>query len=166
MKVEPLGALEAILFTAGRSMEEAELAQAVGTSSARVRELLLRLAERYEGDGGALEVVQVGDRWSLQVKGTLRDVAAPWAPPDLPREVVRTAALIAYHQPIKQSRLVHLMGTRAYRDVTTLAKMKLISARASGHTLELTTTSLFPEYFGLRANSREEIKALLAKDVG
>ncbi len=165
MTADPLATLEAILFTCGRSVEAGELAGALGVPAAEARRLLRALAKRYDATGGALEVMELGGRWSIQVREAYQGAAAPWAAPDLPREVLRTAALIAYHQPIKQSRLVALAGGRAYRDVTTLARMKLIAARASGNTLELTTTPMFAEYFGLKVATREEVKELMARRI-
>jgi chromosome segregation and condensation protein ScpB len=43
--------------------------------------------------------------------------------------------------------------------------MKLVNAKKHGSTEMLTTTKLFPEYFGIESTDPEEIRKFLAKKV-
>ncbi|MCA1819584.1 MAG: SMC-Scp complex subunit ScpB, partial [Halobacteriales archaeon] len=75
-------------------------------------------------------------------------------------------ALIAYHQPMKQSELVDMIGTKVYDHVPELTSRGLVRAREEGVTKILVTTPAFPEYFGLDAEDAEGVRAALAKLVG
>jgi segregation and condensation protein B len=154
--------VEALLFLAGTPLSTEEIAGALGMGTGDVGGFLEALAREYSGRGSAIEVVRAGRKWVMQVREDCAPDTLEGLRPQLPADLLKTAALIAYHQPIKQSKLVAMQGSKAYRHVTTLARMKLIRAQASGHTLELSTTSLFPEYFGLPAEDREGLRRLLA----
>ena len=78
---------------------------------------------------------------------------------------MKTLALIAFHQPVKQSNLRRMIGPKIYDHVDELTSMKLIYSKKHGATEMLTTTKLFPEYFGLDTTKPEEIREFLAKKV-
>jgi segregation and condensation protein B len=78
---------------------------------------------------------------------------------------LKTLALIAFHQPIKQSNLRRMIGPKVYDHVDELASHRLIYAKKHGSTEMLTTTKLFPEYFGINSTKPEEIREYLAKKV-
>ena len=58
-----------------------------------------------------------------------------------------------------------MIGTKAYEHVDELSSMKLIHSKKHGSTEMLTTTKLFPEYFGIETTNPEEIKDFLIKKV-
>ena len=53
---------------------------------------------------------------------------------DLPPKLLKAASLIAYHQPMPQSRLVELLGPKAYDHIRELAQSGLINRRRDGNT--------------------------------
>ncbi|MFQ5985736.1 MAG: SMC-Scp complex subunit ScpB [Thermoplasmata archaeon] len=160
------GLLEAILFLTARALTERQLAEATGMTVSTVRRVLTLLAREYEERESAIEVARRGRRWILQVRGEYQRETADMAPATLPQGVLKTAALIAYHQPVKQSHLASLVGYRAYDHVRRLRDRGLIAARPHGRTLLLSTTSKFPEFFGLAVRGREDLRHLMASRVG
>ncbi len=158
-------ALEAVLFLAGRPLTAEDLARGAGVPEERVAPLLRSLAQDYRRRASAMEVVKAGRGWVLQLRSGVAPSAEALARTELPEEVLRTAALIAYHQPVRQSDLVAMVGSAAYEHVTALARMKLINAAAQGNTLSLTTSARFPEYFGLPARSPREVKKIMTEKV-
>ena len=78
---------------------------------------------------------------------------------ELPPKLLKAAALIAYHQPMPQSRLVELLGQRAYDHIRELAQAGLIGRRRDGNTRRLTTTRRFSEMFGCPHTDRKKVKA-------
>ncbi len=58
-----------------------------------------------------------------------------------------------------------MIGERIYADVDQLMSMHLIHSEPHGATEMLTTTRLFPEYFGIDSTKPEEIREFLAKKV-
>lgn len=158
--------LEAVLFLSGQAQTERQLAETTGTDLTTTRRLLAILDREYQERDTGLELGRRGRRWTLQVKEAYLEATAEMAPTTLPPGVLKTASLIAYHQPVKQSHLAHLVGSQVYDHVRRLRERGLIAAKPHGRTLLLSTTSKFPEFFGLDAKDREEIRSLLEARVG
>jgi segregation and condensation protein B len=102
----------------------------------------------------------------MQVKSDYIEHAAKLATREIPMRVLKTAALIAYHQPIKQCDLVEMAGVKVYEHVKELAELGLIRIKPTGRTKLITTTARFPEYFGIASTSKQYIKSWLSKKVG
>ena len=101
----------------------------------------------------------------MQIKKRFIDQSVMVAKPEIQSHHLKTLALIAYHQPIKQSNLRRLAGPKIYDHVDELSKMKLIYAKKHGSTEMLTTTKRFPEYFGIDSTKPDEIRDFLMKKV-
>jgi segregation and condensation protein B len=84
----------------------------------------------------------------------------------VPKKYLKTASLIAYHQPIKQSDLVEMVGGKGYEHVKALKQLGLISTKPYGATKILKTTNRFLEQFGIDAKKPNEIKKFLADKIG
>lgn len=160
------GVVEAALFSAGKALAAEEIAQTTGLPVEEVRTFLTALAKAYEGQGSAIEVARIGDKWTMQIRATYAEKAQTFAPPEIPMDLLKTAALIAYHQPVRQSEIVRMVGGKAYEHVRTLTDLNLITTKPEGQTLELRTSAGFPEFFGLAVADREEMKRLLADRAG
>ncbi|MFP4609123.1 MAG: SMC-Scp complex subunit ScpB, partial [Candidatus Aenigmatarchaeota archaeon] len=79
---------------------------------------------------------------------------------------LKTAALIAYYQPIRQSELKKMIGEKVYDHVDELKEKDLILSERDGRTYSLRTSPKFQEYFGLEAKDRNELKKLMAEKAG
>lgn len=156
------GVVEAALFSAGQPVTVEEIAKTTGLPPDRVRASVRELAGAYDERGSAIEVAHIGDRWTMQIRAEYGEKAEAFAPPKLAKELLKTAALIAYHQPIKQSDLVRMVGGKAYEQVRVLADLRLITVKPFGQTLELKTSATFPEFFGLPVEDREEMRRYLS----
>ncbi len=141
--------LEATLFGAGRSMTVAELSSALGYDEDEMLDSLYSLrATLKRRRGGALQVAEVGDRWAIEVKPDIAGFLPKETKTEIPQKLLKAAALIAYHQPMAQSRLVELLGQKAYDYVRELAQLGMIDRRKDGNTRRLITTRRFSEAFG------------------
>ena len=158
--------LEAALFAAGRPLDLTVLARTTGLREPVAERALGELAADYERRGSALEVALVAGKWTMQLRAEFGEKAKAFAQPELTRDLVKTAALIAYHQPLLQSRLTDMIGSKAYEHVQELVDRNLVLSKPSGRSVELTTSGHFPEFFGLRAKSPVEIKRYLASRAG
>ena len=151
--------VEAVLFGAGRALSASELAEGLSAPEDEVLKALQTLQSTVRRRrGGALRVVQVGSRWSMEVKPAVAEEIARLARPELPQKLLSTAALIAYHQPIMQAQLVDLIGPKAYDHVRELARRGLIERRRQGQTRRLQTTPRFSEYFGCPYTDRAQVR--------
>lgn len=160
------GVVEAALYSAGKALAAEEIAATTGLPVDTVRACLGALTQAYEARGSAIEVARIGDKWTMQIRASYVEKAQTFAPPEIPMDLLKTAALIAYHQPVRQSELVRMVGSKAYEHVRTLTDLNLLTTRPEGQTLELRTSAGFPEFFGLAVGDREEMKRLLAERAG
>jgi segregation and condensation protein B len=152
--------LEATLFSAGRSLDITELSETLGYEDEEVTESLKILQSTIKRRrGGGLQVVEIGSKWALEVKPMIADHLPKETKSELPPKLLKAAALIAYHQPMPQSRLVELLGQRAYDHIRELAQSGLVGRRRDGNTRRLTTTRRFSEMFGCPHTDRKKVKA-------
>jgi segregation and condensation protein B len=166
MAMTPRHVVEAALFSAGKPLSVDEIAQQTNLSPEAVKEACKELAREYDSRDTVLEVGKAGAKWAMQVRPQAAEPATKFAPPEIPAKLLKTLALIAYHQPMRQSELVDMLGTKVYDHVPELVQRGLVKAREEGATKILVTTPLFPEYFGLDAEDREQVRATMARLVG
>lgn len=160
------GVVEAALYSAGKALAAEEISQTTGLPVDAVRSCLAALATAYEVRGSAIEVARIGDKWTMQIRASYADKAQAFAPPEIPLDLLKTAALIAYHEPIRQSEIVRMVGSKGYEHVRSLLDRSLITTKPVGQTLELRTSPGFPEFFGLPVSDREGMRRLLAERAG
>tara|TARA_B100001113_G_scaffold167461_1_gene137004 strand:+ start:24 stop:629 length:606 start_codon:yes stop_codon:yes gene_type:complete len=158
--------LEATLFGAGRSMSVTELCDSLGYDEDEMLDCLYSLRSTLKRRrGGALQIAEVGDRWAIEVKPEIAEHLPKEAKTELPKKLLKAASLIAYHQPMSQSRLVELLGQKAYDYVRELAQHGMIDRRKDGNTRRLTTTRRFSEAFGCPYTDRKKVKAWFREQV-
>lgn len=169
---EPLGdqdlklAVEAVLFASSRSLSPGEIGKAVGASPKKVKRALSSLRSEYQRRKTAIEVAKIGTKYTLQIRGKFLAVAAGYASTKVPKNLLKTLALVAYHQPIKQSEVMPMVGQKVYDHVRSLEDLKLLRHIPWGNSKILFTTHRFSEIFGIEGNSRDDIKRWMAKQVG
>ena len=152
--------LEAMLFSAGRSLSVSEMSENLGYEEEEILESIGNLQSTIKRRrGGGLQVVEIGGKWAMEVKPGIADHLPKETKSELPPKLLKAAALIAYHQPMPQSRLVELLGQRAYDHIRELAQAGLIGRRRDGYTRRLPTTRRFSEMFGCPHTDRKKVKA-------
>lgn len=151
--------LEATLFSAGRSISVQELSENLGYEDEEILESMNNLQSTIKRRrGGGLQIVEIGGKWAMEVKPGIADHLPKETKSELPPKLLKAAALIAYHQPMPQSRLVELLGQRAYDHIRELAQAGLIGRRRDGNTRRLTTTRRFSEMFGCPHTDRKKVR--------
>ncbi len=158
--------VEAALFSAGRPLKVSEIAQATGIGVDTIRKAVKKLIKDYAHKDTAIEIAKVSGKYVMQLKDEFAHPAEMLAKTDIPKHYLKTASLIAYHQPIKQSDLVEMIGAKGYEHVRELQGLGVIKAKRYGATKILTTTKKFSETFGIDARKPEEIKKWLADRIG
>jgi len=150
--------VEAVLFSSPRPVKLSEIEAQAQLGPAAAKSALKKLQEEYDSRGSALQVAKTGAGWSLVVREEYRPFGRQFAPKEIPDDVLRTAAMVAYHQPVLQSDLARTLGSRVYDDVRELKKLGILTTKRKGQTLELTTSKRFPEYFGIEGSSKTAIR--------
>jgi segregation and condensation protein B len=159
--LEDKALVEAALFVSGRPLSVKELSKALGIKSLDYLEKLIELiAAEYAERKSAVEIVKVlGDKYVMQVKQEYSQRVIHLMPrPDLRTGELKTLALIAYLQPIEQSKIIKLRGSQAYEHIKKLVEMGLVYAEPYERTKLLGTTQKFAELYGFPENDPNVIK--------
>ena len=164
--MKPLHVVEAALFSAGRALSVQEIVESTGLPEKDVLKAIKELTRLYAERDTVLEVGKAGTKWAMQVRALAAEPAAKFAQMEIAPKLLKTLALIAYHQPMKQSELVDMIGTKVYDHIPELKELGLVRARQDGATKILSTTPRFPEYFGLDAASPDQIRHVMGRLVG
>lgn len=168
MGVKEKRLVESVIFSASNPVSINEIKEVTGLTSNKIKKTLEELIEDYNvkrKNETSMEVIKAGDKFTMQVKKQYADQTVMVTDPEIEDNLLKTLTLIAFHQPLKQSNLRRMIGTKAYEHVDELADMRLIHTKKHGSTEMLTTTKLFPEYFGIDSTKPEEIRDFLVKKV-
>ena len=154
-----------MLFVRDNPLEPRELQRVLNVPEPVCKKVLDELVKKCRGVETPIEIVWVGDGCAMQLNERYSNLLEGHTPPDLQKPVLRTLAMIAYHQPIFQSKLVELRGNVVYTHVRELVERGFINAEPSGRSKVLTTTTYFSEYFGV-GPSPDEVRGVLRDMVG
>ncbi|MDG6219830.1 MAG: SMC-Scp complex subunit ScpB [Candidatus Thermoplasmatota archaeon] len=158
--------VEAALFSAGKALAVREMAEATGLDDSEVRKALKKIIRIYGARETALAVMKVGPKYQMQLKEEFVEPTRDVAPKDMPKDIVKTLSLIAYYQPISQSRLADMVGGKVYAHVKELVQTGLVTSKTRGRTKSLSTTQLFLEKFGINAKNTEEVRKAMEEKMG
>lgn len=160
--------VESVLFSASKPVSIKDIKEATGFSTKIVKQNLKDLMDDYSisrKNDTSMEIVKAGDKYIMQLKKNFIDQSINISTPEIKEDILKTLSLIAFHQPIKQSNLRRMAGQKIYEHVDELISMKIVNSKQHGSTELLTTSKLFPEYFGIDSTKPEEIREYLAKKV-
>lgn len=163
MENDYVSMVEAALFVHDGPISAEQLSHLLGIEQQECERALEMLCEQYETRRGGIEVVRIGDGYLMQASPRYASRLKGMAEVELSAPVLRTLSMIAYHQPIKQSKLAERRGNKAYSHVKTLVERGLVHASPSGHTRVLTTTPLFARYFQLDGADVSTIRRAMAE---
>jgi len=157
--------VEAVLFASSKPLRMAEIEAATQLSQDVIRRSISKLKKELDERESSIEVVKIGIRYSMQLRKPFSVYGMPFAEVELPREVLKTAAFIAYNQPVLQSELARTLGSEVYDYVRLLRSAGLITAKHAGQTFQLTTSKHFAEYFGIASSRKEDVKKWMEEQV-
>jgi segregation and condensation protein B len=163
--IKHLAFLEAILFSTNESLTVEEIQKIMKLEKETIMMLLEYLRRRYGSQESGLRLSDLGG-YKLTVKQEFAEKVSHLTPhADLSKGLLRVLSLIAYHEPIKQSDIVKVIGNRAYDYVKDLEGRGFVRSERKAKTKLLTTTPQFETYFAMR---KEELKKLVenSKDTG
>ncbi len=147
--------LEAILYLKGKPLSLGELAEISGVSRDETELGLLTLMADYAHRNTALEIVQDGQRYGLQLRDGLADLVQSLLPVDLSTAALRTLATIALKKRILQSELVDLRGSGAYDHIKELLAQDFIERKrqSDGRSFWLSLSEKFHRTFAVKADT-------------
>lgn len=152
--------VEAILFAAGKPVSKEEIRKFV---KGDVEKIIEDLKKEYEKS--AIEIQEINGKYVMQLRNEYAEYAKKFAPMEISKSLLKTLAIIAYHQPVKQSELKKIIGSQIYEHVKELKKRGFIRTRKEGRTKLIELTTYFYEYFGFDKKEKEKIREILYKRI-
>lgn len=148
--------VEAALFIAGRFLNLQELIMLTDVNPIMLKEILHRLGKKYST--GVLRLVNRSESWKMDVDEKYHYLINKLATgnAEFTKAEQETLAIIAYKQPIKQSVIIKIRGNKSYDHIRKFRDLGLVIAKQIGHTLELSLSEEFYEYFNVHAAEKKE----------
>lgn len=159
--------VEAVLFTTGRFIGLDELGRLCGIGSiGHLKDLLQDLKKDYEKKESALEIIEQGEKWKLNIRRDYLYLTENLlTDSELDRPTQETLAVIAYKNPALQSEIIKIRGNTAYDHIKILKELDFIAAEPSGRTFILKLTNKFFDYFDIVENQlRSKMQSAMQKE--
>lgn len=149
--LENMKKVEAALFVAGKFLSTQELVSLTDLNPILLSQILDKLFEKYNNES-AIEIVNKGELWKMDVKAEYREIVNRLASGsnEFSKAEQETLAIIAYKQPITQSKIIKVRGNKAYDHVKKFVELGLVKSKKSGRTKELSLSNDFYDYFSLK----------------
>lgn len=159
-------ALEAILFTAGDSVELSRIAKVLGAEPWEVRQAAEELGKAYEAEGRGIRLVRMEERVQLvsapEYSDAINRCLEKRPPPKLSPAALEVLSIVAYYQPVTRAYIEQLRGVDSSYTVALLSDRGLIAPcgrlEAPGRPVLFGTTEQFLRVLGI--SSLEELPPL------
>jgi segregation and condensation protein B len=158
--------IEAALFISARFISVKELVELTDINPLMLKELLAKLKERYDGADTAIEIIHKEDLWKMDLRHEYFEMINKLATgnAEFTRAEQETLAIIAYKQPVKQSVIIKIRGNKAYEHIHNFIEMGLVRSKKAGHTVDLSLTEGFFDYFHLEKKEKEKAEPVKKED--
>lgn len=159
-------ALEAVLFTAGDSVEMGRVAKVLGAEPWEVRQAAEELGKAYEAEGRGIRLVRMEERLQLvsapEYNDVINRVLEKRPQPRLSPTALEVLSIVAYYQPVTRAYIEQLRGADSSYTVALLSDRGLIAPcgrlEAPGRPVLFGTTERFLRVLGI--SSLEELPPL------
>ena len=155
------GAVEAILFAMGESVELGQIAKAIQQDKPTTEKLLHNLMDKYKDEGRGIQIIELEGSYQLCTKrdyyGCLIRIAM-----QLTDVMLETLSIIAYKQPVTKAEIEKIRGVKSDHAVNKLVEYNLVKELgrldAPGRPILFGTTEEFLRTFGVQG--LEELPAV------
>ncbi|MBU3924168.1 MAG: SMC-Scp complex subunit ScpB [Nanoarchaeota archaeon] len=149
--------VEAALFVAGRFLDLQELIVLTDVNPIMLKSILHNLEKKYST--GVIRIIRRTNSWKMDISEKFHYLINKLASgnTEFTKAEQETLAIIAYKQPVKQSVVIKIRGNKSYDHIKKFRDLGLVTTKQVGHTLELSLSEEFYEYFNVdKATPREE----------
>lgn len=160
MKIERLeGAIEAILFTMGDSVEVSRIAKAIEQDVDTTRKLIHNMMDKYKSEDRGIAMIELGDSFQMCTKQEYYEylirIAMQPKKAVLTDVMLETLSIIAYKQPVTKVEIEKIRGVKSDHAVNKLVEYNLVKELgrldAPGRPILFGTTEEFLRCFGVQA---------------
>jgi segregation and condensation protein B len=155
--MEPLAALEAVLFVAEAPVPAGELAEVLEISIDEAERLLAELGESFDRRGSGLVLRRAGDGYRLYSRPEaypyLERFSSSATARKLSGAALEVLSVVAYRQPVSRGQVAEIRGVDSESALRSLERMGLVEEAgrlpSPGNPAVYRTTDLFLEKLGL-----------------
>ena len=160
MTIERLeGAIEAILFTMGDSVEVSRIAKAIEQDVDTTRKLIHNMMDKYKSEDRGIAMIELGDSFQMCTKQEYYEylirIAMQPKKAVLTDVMLETLSIIAYKQPVTKVEIEKIRGVKSDHAVNKLVEYNLVKELgrldAPGRPILFGTTEEFLRCFGVQA---------------
>lgn len=153
--------VEALLFAAGRFIDEDHLVELLQEDKRVVKKALLELKDDYDDRKGetCLQIINEDNSWKMHVREEYLDLVSKLvSDKEIAKTVLETLAVIAWKTPMLQADVIKIRGPAAYEHIGELIERGFVTKEPSGRTFKLKVTDKFFDYFDVEG--REDIRSM------
>ena len=152
------GAIEALLFAMGSSVELSALAKAIGHDQETTRKIVRNMMLNYQKEGRGIKIIELENSFQMCTKEEyyeyLVNMALQPKKAVLSDVMLETLSIIAYKQPVTKIEIEKIRGVKCDHAVTKLMEYNLVQEvgrlDAPGKPILLGTTEEFLRNFGVQ----------------
>ncbi|MCR4652081.1 MAG: SMC-Scp complex subunit ScpB [Eubacterium sp.] len=156
------GALEAVLFAMGESVDVAKLAQVIDKTPYQTQKILEKMREKYERPESGIMLLELNGSYQLCTKKQYYDdlivIAKQPKKPQLSDVVMETLSIVAYKQPVTKAQVEQIRGVSSDHAINKLMEYDLIRELGRldvpGRPILFGTTENFLRYFGVESTEQ------------
>mgnify|MGYP000204205841 FL=1 len=153
------GAVEAILFTMGESVELERIAKAIEQDKETTRKLIHNLMDKYRSEDRGIQIIELENSYQMCTKKEMYDflirIAKQPQKMILTDVALETLSIIAYKQPVTKAEIEQIRGVKCDHAVNKLMEYNLVKELgrldAPGRPLLFGTTEAFLRNFGIQS---------------
>lgn len=152
------GAIEALLFAMGSSVELSALAKAIGHDQDTTRKIVRNMMLNYQEEGRGIKIIELENSFQMCTKEEyyeyLVNMALQPKKAVLSDVMLETLSIIAYKQPVTKIEIEKIRGVKCDHAVSKLMEYNLVQEvgrlDAPGKPILLGTTEEFLRNFGVQ----------------
>ncbi len=162
---DAMNLVEASLFVAGKFITMQELLVLTDLNQIMIKEILSQLKKKYSKS--AITIVERNNSYKMDVAQKYHYLINKLATgnTEFTKSEQETLAVIAYKQPIKQSVVIKIRGNKSYDHIKKFSDLGLVIAKPMGHTLEISLSEEFYEYFNVHQKNNDGKSEEKQKDI-
>ncbi len=152
-------AIEAILFSAGASVEVGKIAKVIGYSVDTTEDIIRKMMLKYQASDRGIKIIEIDKSFQMCTKQEyyeyLVEIALQPAKAVLTDVMLETLSIIAYKQPVTKTEIEKIRGVKCDHAINKLIEYNLVQELgrldAPGRPILLGTTEEFLRNFGVES---------------
>lgn len=160
MEIERVeGAIEAILFAMGDSVELQQIAEAIGHDEKTTRNIIRNMMDKYEVEGRGIRIIELENAFQMCTKSEMYEylirIATQPKKHVLTDVMMETLSIVAYKQPVTKLEVEKIRGVKSDHAVNKLVEYGLVEEvgrlNVPGRPIIFATTEEFLRRFGIHS---------------